>query len=117
MGLLANLKLRRKLLLATLPLILMVIVAGTYASIEIRVLDEWYSQLVDHDLRAVHQIDVARALNMRYAFGLYRLVVETDLHEMQLVDADLDSTYSSYRAAIPGARGLTPPNALHFRPR
>jgi signal transduction histidine kinase/CheY-like chemotaxis protein len=115
MGLLANLKLRRKLLLATLPLILMVIVAGAYASIEIRVLDEWYSQLVDRDLQAVHHIDVARALNMRYGFGLYRLVVETDLHEMQLVDADLDSTYSSYKASIADASRLSPSNAVQFR--
>jgi len=68
MGIFANLKLRRKLLFAMAPLAMMAILAAVFSSIEIRTLDDWYSQLVDRDWRAVHHIDIARALNMRYGF-------------------------------------------------
>jgi two-component system, sensor histidine kinase and response regulator len=115
MGILANLKLRRKLLLATLPLILMAIIAGIYTSVEVRMIDDWYSRLIDHDLRAAHQLEVARSLNMRYAFGLYRIVVETNPAQMHIVDADLDATYSAYKAAIAEAIGLSPSNASEIR--
>jgi len=111
MGILANLKLRRKLLLAMIPLALMVIIAGTYASIEIRSIDNWYTQLVDHEMHSVHQIDIARALNMHYAFYLYRLIVETDPDRMRSLDHDLTASYSDYKAAIAEAIRLTPAHA------
>jgi len=111
MGILANLKLRRKLLLAMLPLAVMVIVATVYATIEIRAIDSWYSALIGHELQAVQQMDTARALNMRYGFGLYQLIVETDLDQMRIIDADLDTTYAAYKAAIAEASRLSPSNA------
>ena len=115
MGILANLKLRRKLLLAMLPLVVMVIVAGAYASLEIRAIDSWYSELIDHQSQAVHQIDVVRSLTMRYGFDLYQLIVETDLGEMRLIDADLEATYNAYQAAIAEAIRLSPSNAAEIR--
>jgi len=115
MGLLANLKLRRKLMLAMLPLVLMVIAAGLYASIEIRLIDRWYSDLVDGQLQAVHQVDVARALNMRFGFDLYQLIVETNLDAMHRIDADIDSTYASYQVAIAEAIRLSPSNSARIR--
>jgi signal transduction histidine kinase/DNA-binding response OmpR family regulator len=115
MGILANLKLRRKLLLATLPLVLMAIIAGAYASMEIRAIDNWYSDLVDRELQAVHQMDTARALNMRYGFDLYQIIVETDLDQMHVIDADLDATYAAYKAAIAEAMRLSPSNAAQIK--
>jgi two-component system sensor histidine kinase/response regulator len=115
MGILANLKLRRKLLLAMVPLAVMVVVAGLYASVEIRAIDNWYSQLVDRELQAVHQMDNARALNVRYGFYLYQIIVETDLDQMHVVDGDLDATYADYNAAIAEAARLSPSNAAQIR--
>jgi len=115
MGLLANLKLRRKLMLAMLPIVIMVIGAGVYASIEIRMIDAWYSNLVEHQLQAVHQIDMARALNMRFGFDLYQIIVETDLDAMHRIDADIDATYANYLAAIDEAIRLSPANAPRIR--
>ena len=111
MGILANLKLRRKLLLAMLPLVIMMIVAGVYASFEIRAIDSWYSQLVDRELQASHQIDTARSLNMRYAFELYQLIVETDAGAMHVIDSDLDATFANYKAAMADAIRLSPSHA------
>jgi signal transduction histidine kinase/CheY-like chemotaxis protein len=115
MGLLADFKLRRKLMLAMLPLVLMVIAAGIYSSIEIRMIDDWYSSLIDYQLQAVHQIDVARALNMRFGFDLYQIIVETDLDAMHRIDADIDTTYANYLAAIDEAIRLSPSNAPRIR--
>ena len=111
MGIFANLKLRRKLLFAMAPLAMMAILAAAYSSIEIRTLDDWYSQLVDRDWRAVHHIDIARALNMRYGFYLYRLIVETDPDQLRVLDAELDSSYSEYRTAVTEAMRLAPAQA------
>ena len=44
MSMFANLKLRRKLLIAMAPLAIMAILAAAYSSIEISTLDDWYSQ-------------------------------------------------------------------------
>ncbi len=111
MGIFANLKLRRKLLFAMAPLAMMAIFAAVYSSIEIRTLDDWYSQLVDRDWRGVHHIDIARALNMRYGFYLYRLIVETDPDQSRVLDAELDSSYSEYRTAVTDAMRLAPAQA------
>jgi two-component system sensor histidine kinase/response regulator len=111
MGILANLKLRRKLLLAMVPLVLMVVIAGTYASIEIRLIDNWYTELVDHEMHSVHQIDMARSLTVRYGLYLYRLIVESDPERMRLLDHELDASYSDYKAAIAEAIRLTPAHA------
>jgi two-component system, sensor histidine kinase and response regulator len=111
MGILANLKLRRKLLLAMIPLALMGIIAGTYASTEIRLIDDWYTQLVDHEMHSVHQIDIARALTMRYGWSLYRLIVEIDADRMRSLDHELDASYSDYKAAIAEAIRLSPAHA------
>ena len=48
MSLLANLKLRKKLLVALAPLVVMVVVAGLYSSIEAKRIDTWYSLLIDN---------------------------------------------------------------------
>ena len=85
MGIFANLKLRRKLLFAMAPLAMMAILAAVYSSIEIRTLDDWYSQLVDRDWRAVHHIDIEIGLAFSTTPGNLRL---------QLVDLIEDSRKS-----------------------
>ena len=64
MGLLANLKLRKKLLVALAPLALMAIFAGLYASYENKRIDTRYSQLIDNEIKAAHNTDAARGLSI-----------------------------------------------------
>ena len=108
MGLLANLKLRKKLLVALAPLALMAIFAGLYASYENKRIDTRYSQLIDNEIKAAHNTDAARGLSMRYGLYLYRLIVETDTNRMRLVDAELDNCYSEFKAHITEAARLYP---------
>ena len=100
MGLLANLKLRRKLLIAMAPLAVMAILAGLYSSIQSKRIDTWYSQLINNDVKAVHHIDTARSLNRRFNLYLYRLIGEADPDRRQVMDAQLETTYSEYKTQI-----------------
>jgi hypothetical protein len=57
MGVLSNLKIRTKILLALWPLALMVVVVALYASTEMEKIDTWYSNLIDRDVKAQNSID------------------------------------------------------------
>src|SRR5579862_5135705 len=100
MGLLANLKLRRKLLIAMAPLAVMAILAGLYSSIQSKRIDTWYSQLIDNEVKAVHHIDTTRSLNRRFELYLYRLIGETDPDRRQVIDTQLETTYSEFKTQI-----------------
>jgi two-component system sensor histidine kinase/response regulator len=108
MALLANLKLRRKLMGALAPLAVMVILAGLYASYESKQIDTSYSQLINADLKALHNNDAARSLTMRYGLYLYRLIVETDPNRLRGIDAELDRCISEYRTQAADASRLSP---------
>jgi two-component system sensor histidine kinase/response regulator len=108
MGLLANLKLRKKLLIALAPLVLMVVFAGLYGSYESQRIDSWYSQLIDTEIRAVHEMDVARALNTRYGFYLFRLISEPSSARARTVDAELESCYIECKTHLVEASRLYP---------
>jgi signal transduction histidine kinase/DNA-binding response OmpR family regulator len=108
MGLLANLKLRKKLLIALAPLVLMVVFAGLYGSHESKRIDSLYSRLIDKEMRAVHETDVARALNTRYGFYLFRLISEPSSDRGRMVDADLENCYVEYKARLAEASRLYP---------
>src|SRR5215469_81073 len=106
MGLLVNLKLRRKLFVALAPLVFVVIIARVYASYKSKQIDTWYSQIIDNDVKAVHNIDAARALNMRYGLDLYQLILETNTDRMEVSNAELDNTYADYQNRIADASRL-----------
>lgn len=108
MGLLANLKLRRKLMGALAPLAVMVILAGFYASYESKHIDTLYRQAINNEVKALHNNDAARSLTMRYGLYLYRLIVEMDPDRMRSIDAELDRCYSEYRTQIADASRLYP---------
>ena len=114
MGLLANLKVRRKLLIAMAPLAVMAILAGLYSSIQSKRIDTWYSQLIDNEVKAVHHIDTARALNRRFGLYLYRLIAETDPDRRQVIDGQLDITSSEYKVQIAEAIRLAPARAAQI---
>jgi len=114
MGLLANLKLRRKLLIAMAPLAFMAILAGLYSSIQSKRIDTWYSQLIDNEVKAVHHIDSARALNRHFGLYLYRLIAETDSDRRQVIEGQLDTTYSEYKVQIAESIRLAPGRAAQI---
>ena len=100
MSLLANFKIRTKLLVALLPLAIMVIVAVLYSSIEMKRIDTWYSDLIDKDVRALHNLTVARALTNRFNLLLYKEIAELDVDRMRVIDADLDKTAAEFHGAV-----------------
>src|SRR6516162_1604367 len=108
MGLLANLKLRRKLLLAMAPLAVMVIIAGVYSSVRSSMIDRWYTALLDNEVKAGDHIDNARAFSLRYTLSLYRLVAETDADRRQVIDARVDSSYAAFKTQLAEAIRLVP---------
>src|SRR6266576_2363155 len=108
MGLLANLKLRRKLMGALAPLAVMVILAGLYASYESKQIDTLHSQLINNEIKALHNNDAGRSLTMRYGLYLYQLIVEKDPDRMRAIDAELERCYSEYRTRIAEASRLYP---------
>src|ERR1700751_3633741 len=107
MGFLANLKLRRKLLIAMIPLVLMVIVAGVYSSIESKTIDTWYSNLLGGEVEALRSVTEARAHTNRFGLFLYDLLAQTDPDRKQKIDGELDSVQRDYHAAMSKAEGLS----------
>jgi signal transduction histidine kinase/DNA-binding response OmpR family regulator/HPt (histidine-containing phosphotransfer) domain-containing protein len=97
---LTNLTLRRKLILAMAPLVLMVLIAGLYASIQIKHIDTRYSDLLDQDVRTVKNLTRAKALAALFGQLLYADIVELDPDKMYTIEGELDKTYAEYQALI-----------------
>src|SRR5271170_2302751 len=95
-----NLRLRRKLLVAMLPLALMVIVAGVYSSIESKSIDTQYSDLIDGQVKALRSVTEARSHTNRFGLFLYAIVAETDLARRLSLDAELEKTRAAYEEVI-----------------
>ena len=108
MGLLANFKIRTKVLIASLPLVVMIIVAAMYASVGMNNIDRRYSDLIGRDVKALHNLTVARVMNNRYGQLLYEEIAEPDPVRMRALDADLDETVQEFHSAVADARTETP---------
>jgi signal transduction histidine kinase/CheY-like chemotaxis protein len=108
MGLLANFKIRTKVLIASLPLVVMIIVAAIYASVGMSNIDRRYSDLIGRDVKALHNLTVARVLNNRLGQLLYQEIAEPDPVRLRALDADLDQTVQEFHSAVADARTETP---------
>ncbi len=108
MGLLANFKIRTKVLIALLPLVVMVIVAAMYASIEMDQIDSWYSDLIGKDVKALHNLTVARVLNNRFGQLLYQEIAEPDPVRLRAIDTDLDETVTEFHSSVEDAKAEMP---------
>ena len=111
MGLLANLKLRRKLLIALVPLAIMVIVAGVYSSIQSKRIDNWYSDLIDTEVMGLRSVSEARSHTNRFGMFLFELVAETDPARRLAIDAELEKTRADYQSVITDALQKVPHRA------
>ncbi|MBV8674841.1 MAG: hypothetical protein JOZ33_15545, partial [Acidobacteriaceae bacterium] len=76
---LGNLKIRKKLLVALLPMGLMVLAATLYSSIEMIRTDRWYSDLIDRDVKALQNLTDARAKTTQFGQYLYKEIAEPDV--------------------------------------
>jgi signal transduction histidine kinase/CheY-like chemotaxis protein len=108
---LENLKLRRKLLIAMLPLVLMVIVAGVYSTYESKTIDALYSNLIDKEVEALRSVAEARSHTNRFGLFLYELVAETDPDRKQKIDGELEKNRAEYQTVISAAIRESPERA------
>src|SRR5277367_701347 len=108
MGLLANFKIRTKVLVALLPLVVMVIAAALYASIEMDNIDSRYSDLITKDAKALHNLTVARVMNNRFGQLLYQEIAEPDADRMRAIDVELDETVTEFHSSVADAMAETP---------
>ena len=108
MGLLANQKVRSKLLIALAPLAVMVVLAALYASIGIKKIDALYSNLIDRDVQAVRELTEARALGNRFSQLLYKMIAEPDADQQRVIEGELDQAYADYQPAMEQAARDSP---------
>ena len=111
----ANLKLRRKLLIAMAPLALMVVAAGVYSSLESKTIDTWYSNLIDTEVKALRSLAEARSHTNRFGLFLYELVAETDPDRKQVIDGELEKTRADYQTVSSAALRESPERADKIR--
>ena len=111
MGIFRNLRLRRKLLIAMVPLALMVIVAGAYSSFESNTIDARYSALINDQVEALRNVGEARAHTNRFGLFLYELIDETDPDRRQVIDGELDKLHGEYHAGMTAALKASPERA------
>jgi hypothetical protein len=48
------------------PAVMVVVIAGAFILVRSKMIDTWYSNLLDHQVKAVHKTDKARSLNIEY---------------------------------------------------
>ncbi len=112
---LANLKIRNKLLIALVPLGAMVLVAVAYSSFEMVRADNAYTLIIDDDVKALRSIVVARGLCHRYHLALYEEIAETDPAAKRQIDAGLDGIAIEFSSYTNGAIRDNPGKAAAIR--
>ncbi len=111
MGFFANLRLRRKLLIAMVPLALMVVAAGVYSSVESKTIDAWYSALIDTQVKALRSVGDARAYTIRFGLYLFELVDESDPNRRQVLDGELEQVGADFHTVMTAALKQSPERA------
>src|SRR5262249_47338578 len=108
MGLLANLKIRTKVLVALLPLAIMVIVAVLYSSNRMRTIDAHYSALLDKDVKALRNLTLAQSCNNKFGLYLYKEIAELDPDKMHMIDREIEQTIIDFHTALNDAKRENP---------
>jgi two-component system sensor histidine kinase/response regulator len=108
MGLLANLKIRTKVLISLLPLAIMVVIAALYSSDRMSTIDARYSGLLDKDVKALQNLTLAQAYNNRFGLFLYKEIAELATDRMRVIDGDIDQTVTDFHATMDEAKRESP---------
>ena len=106
-----NIRLRRKLLIAMIPLVFMVLIAAVYSSFESDMIDKWYSGLIDNQVEALRNVGEARANTNRFGLYLFELINESDPDRRQVIDGDLEKIRGDYRTVVTAALKQSPEHA------
>src|SRR5215472_18523290 len=96
MGLLANLKIRTKVLIALLPLVIMVIIAVSYSSNRMSNIDARYRGLLDKNVKALQNLTLAQAHNNKLGLFLYKEIAEHDPGRMIAIDGDIEQAVNDF---------------------
>ncbi len=108
MSLLANLKIRSKLLIALLPLAIMVIIAVLYSSDRMTTIDARYGRLLDKDVKALQNLTLAQAHNNKFGLFLYKEIAELDPDRMRVIDRDIEQTVTDFHTTMDEAKRESP---------
>src|SRR5262249_52859267 len=108
MSLLADLKIRTKVLIALLPLVIMVIIAVLYSSDRMSTIDARYSDLFDKDVKALQNLTLAQAHNNKFGLFLYKEIAELDPDRMRVIDGDVEQTVADFHATMDEAKRESP---------
>src|SRR5271155_867049 len=111
MGFFKNLRVRRKLLVGVVPLVLMVVAAGVYSTFESKMIDGWYSELIDNQVEALRSVGEARAHSNRFGLFIFELADETDPDRRQLIDAQLTQVAEDFHNVMVAALKQSPERA------
>ena len=108
MGLFANLRVRRKLLIALAPMLAMVLFATLYSSAEMLRIDGRYSDLMANDGRAV--VSLSRANQRLYRLGMliYQEIAESDPQRVRRIDGEFDQAYAEYAGFMADGQQAVP---------
>src|SRR5215472_6027347 len=108
MGLLANLRIRTKVLVALLPLAIMVIIAALYTSDRMKTIDAHYSALLDRDVKALHNLTLAQSDNNKFGLYLYKEIAEVDPDRMRMIDREIEQTVIDFHTVLNDAKRENP---------
>src|SRR5262249_48390661 len=108
MALLANLKIRTKVLIALLPLAIMVIIAALYSADRMSTIDARYSGLLDKDVKALQNLTLAQAHNNKFGLFLHKEIAELDPDRMRVIDGDIDQTVTDFHVSMDEAKRDSP---------
>src|SRR5499433_1247400 len=104
MSLLANLKIRTKVLVALLPLAIMVIIAALYSSDRMSTIDAHYSALLDKDVKAFHNLTLAQSHNNKFGLYLYKEIAELDPDRMRMIEGEIEQTVIDFHTVLNEAK-------------
>ncbi len=105
---LANLKIRAKLLVALLPLVVVVIAAVTYSSLHMATADTQYTLLLDKDVMAARSLTLARSHVNRFGKFLYEELSERDPVRIRELDSGLDQLAGDFHSTTDQAMRSNP---------
>jgi PAS domain S-box-containing protein len=108
MRLLANLKVRTKLILSILPLGLIVLVANFYTSQEMEGIDSRYTELVEHRVKAIMAMTRSNQRIILVNQLLYELIAESDPVSVSRLDAEIEKAIDEHHALVSYANQLDP---------
>src|SRR5208283_2056090 len=115
MSLLANLKLRPKLLVAMAPLILLAVAAALYSSVESKWIDTEYSGLISTYEYTLRRLGDARAKEILFGQLLYQQGAEADQGRVRAIEGELEKNYAGAKASLEEAGRRAPFGAEEIR--